>query len=75
MRPANVDITISIGLACSCDHPDEPLTRFLALADKALYRAKETGRNRVYVYTLDGPTASPWDSDSQPIEVLPSYNH
>ena len=76
MRPANVDITISIGLACSCDHPDEPLTRFLALADKALYRAKETGRNRVYLYTREGPMASPWEPpDPETINPVPSYNH
>jgi two-component system cell cycle response regulator len=75
LRPANVNITISIGLACTNDHPDEPLTRFLALADKALYRAKETGRNRVYVYTTDGPTASPWESDPGPLEAVPSYTH
>jgi two-component system cell cycle response regulator len=75
LRPANVNITISIGLACTNDHPDEPLTRFLALADKALYRAKETGRNRVYVYTTDGPTASPWESDPDPLEAVPSYTH
>jgi len=76
LRPANVDITISVGLACSCDHPDVPLTRFLALADKALYRAKETGRNRVYLYTQDGPVASTWDSSNpETANPVPSYNH
>lgn len=76
LHPANVNITISIGLACTCDHPQEPLTRFLALADKALYRAKETGRNRVYIYTKDGPMASPWQSpDPDTVEAQPSYNH
>ena len=76
MRPANVDITISIGLACTTDHPDEPLTRFLALADKALYRAKESGRNRVYLYSQEGPIASPWDSTSPGIaDSVSSYNH
>jgi two-component system cell cycle response regulator len=75
LRPANVNITISIGLACTSDHPDEPLTRFLALADKALYRAKETGRNRVYIYTTDGPTASPWESGPDTLEAVPRYTH
>ncbi len=60
MKPANVDITVSIGLACTQDHPETTLTRFISLADKALYRAKETGRNRVYLYTAEGPIASPW---------------
>lgn len=63
LHPANVKITVSIGLASTEDHPDETLTRFLSLADKALYRAKEAGRNRVYVYTPEGPAASPWDTE------------
>jgi len=75
LRPADVPITISIGLACTSDHPDEPLTRFLALADKALYRAKETGRNRVYLYSSDGPIASPWDSETDFSEDLSRYTH
>ena len=75
LRPANVDITVSIGLACSCDHPDEPLTRFLALADKALYRAKESGRNRVYLYAKEGPMPSPWnESENEILNPLPNYN-
>jgi two-component system cell cycle response regulator len=76
LRPANVSVTISVGLACTCDHPDVPLTRFLALADKALYRAKETGRNRVYLYAQDGPMASPFEPvDPTGLEPVPSYNH
>ena len=63
MRPAKVSITISIGLASTEDHPEENLTRFLSLTDKALYAAKNAGRNRVYIYTQDGPTSSPWDND------------
>lgn len=69
LRPANVQVTVSIGLASTADHPDENLTRFLGLVDKALYRAKESGRNRVYLYTQDGPVASPWNSDENAIEV------
>ncbi|MBI1423584.1 MAG: diguanylate cyclase [Gammaproteobacteria bacterium] len=76
LRPANVNITVSIGLACSCDHPDEPLTRFLALADKALYRAKESGRNRVYLYAKEGPIPSPWnESETEVPNPLSNYNH
>jgi len=66
MRPANVDVTVSMGMASTADHPDETLTRFISLADKALYKAKQTGRNRVYIYTTEGPVASPWDEDSLP---------
>ena len=40
-------ITASFGLAQW--QPAEPLERLLARADRALYRAKETGRNRVEV--------------------------
>lgn len=75
MNPANVKLTISIGLVCKADHPDEKLTRFLALADKALYKAKEMGRNRVYVYTPDGPIASPWESGDEYPSNIPSLTH
>jgi two-component system cell cycle response regulator len=54
LQPAEVDITISIGLATTEDHPNEPLTRFLALADKALYHAKENGRNQLAVCCKQG---------------------
>ncbi|MFO7603757.1 MAG: diguanylate cyclase [Gammaproteobacteria bacterium] len=60
LRPANVDVTISIGVVGSLDYPKATLTRFLALADKALYAAKDNGRNRVYINTSEGPTESPW---------------
>ena len=40
------DITISLGVACAPDHGDEG-GRVLLVADRALYRAKEAGRNRV----------------------------
>ena len=61
LRPADVNITISIGLASTQDHPEESLTRFLALADKALYYAKENGRNQVAIYTEEGAQTSPWE--------------
>lgn len=76
LRPANVSITISIGLACTADHSDETLTRFISLADKALYRAKETGRNRVYLYTRKGPIASPWEDEPRlDTSSLPTFTH
>lgn len=55
LKPAGVDVTVSIGLCSSEDHPNLPLTRFLNLADKALYLAKESGRNQVCVNTVEGP--------------------
>ena len=60
LRPSNIEVTVSIGLVSSLDYPKTTLTRFMSMADKALYAAKENGRNRVYVYTEEGPTESPW---------------
>jgi len=60
LRPAGLDITISIGMVCSLDFPKEHLNQFLTLADKALYAAKERGRNRVCLHTDDGVVDSPW---------------
>jgi diguanylate cyclase (GGDEF)-like protein len=54
LRPRGISITISVGMACSADHPGINLTRLLALADKALYAAKEAGRNCIYLYTPKG---------------------
>lgn len=63
LRPAGVNITISIGLANTEEHPNQSLTRFIALADKALYHSKENGRNRVTIYTKEGCIASPWQAN------------
>lgn len=54
LKPANVELTVSIGLASMQDHPDSNLTQILALADKALFQSKDTGRNRVSVNLPEG---------------------
>ncbi|MCK5724928.1 MAG: response regulator [Gammaproteobacteria bacterium] len=54
LKPANVELTVSIGLASMQDHPDSTLTQILALADKALFQSKDTGRNRVSVNLPEG---------------------
>ena len=59
LKPAGVDITISIGLSSMQDFPESNLTQILALADKALYHSKETGRNRVSYNQEDGIKLSP----------------
>jgi diguanylate cyclase (GGDEF)-like protein len=45
-RPAAASITVSIGAAASPEHASTP-EELVAAADKALYKAKEGGRNRV----------------------------
>ena len=59
LKPADVDLTISIGLASMQEFPDANLTQILVLADKALYHSKETGRNRVSYNLVDGIKLSP----------------
>ena len=75
LKPAGVSITVSIGLACTSDHPEENLTKFISIADKALYMAKENGRNRIYIFTADGATASPWNEESSISEAVPTFTH
>ena len=63
LKPADVELTISIGLASMEDHPDSNLTQILALADKALYHSKENGRNRVSYNLPEGCQVSPLHKD------------
>lgn len=60
LKPADVELTISIGLASMQDHPKSNLSQILALADKALYYSKEKGRNRVSYITAEGKSTSPF---------------
>lgn len=53
-RPADVGATISLGMAGAGDHPGIDLNTLIGLADQALYKAKDTGRNRVYLAGKDG---------------------
>lgn len=40
-------VTVSIGVACSRPAAGQPVTELFETADRALYRAKDAGRNRV----------------------------
>ncbi len=64
LQPAGVDITISLGLASTEDHPDLHLSEFLNKADQALYHSKEQGRNRASLFASDGVQTSPWNYSS-----------
>jgi len=59
LKPMNVKTTISIGMASTGDHANADLTTLLSYADKALYAAKQRGRNRVCIYAPDGVSYSP----------------
>lgn len=43
-------VTISVGVAVQL-HDEEPVSRVIARADEALYRAKNEGRNRVVAFS------------------------
>ncbi|MGD8795345.1 MAG: response regulator [Thiohalophilus sp.] len=64
-RPASVDVTVSIGLASTEDHPGLHLSEFLNKADQALYYSKEQERNRASIFTSEGPQESPWNYSIQ----------
>lgn len=48
-----IRFTISIGLATGTPHKDSSPAEFLRLADKALYLAKQNGRNRLEALTIE----------------------
>lgn len=54
-RPNGI-LTISLGLALCHPGPDQRPKELLAEADRALYQAKETGRNRVVVAPCNPPS-------------------
>ena len=48
-----IHVTASLGVACEICSPDFEIERLVKKADTALYGAKNAGRNRVSLYSLD----------------------
>ncbi|MBU0934525.1 MAG: GGDEF domain-containing protein [Spirochaetes bacterium] len=51
--PVRTDLSVSIGVACTPEHANSAKELYEA-ADRALFRAKETGRNRVVLSSSGG---------------------
>lgn len=58
LRPEGVAVSVSIGIAGIDDHQGSDLNELLRLADKALYAAKDNGRNQVCLTQGDGSVGS-----------------
>jgi len=66
-----VNVTLSVGVAVLGRHGQD-LFELLAAADLALYRAKDTGRNRVCVF--DPADAAP-DAAPDPSRLRSIFDH
>jgi diguanylate cyclase (GGDEF)-like protein len=64
-----ISITVSLGVAVSEGQNSLDAESLLQMADEALYRAKQTGRNRV---ELAGP---PEHTEAPPAEHVPAADH
>ncbi|SLC91255.1 PAS/PAC sensor-containing diguanylate cyclase [Mycobacteroides abscessus subsp. abscessus] len=49
----DIPVTFSMGVAEAIQEAKETVDQLLIKADKALYSAKQSGRNQVHVYTED----------------------
>lgn len=60
-----ISVTVSLGAASSCEAYPHDTENLLLLADEALYRAKENGRNRAELSASSNPAASPSSSHQE----------
>ncbi len=58
LQPEGVSVSVSIGIAGVEDHPAVNLNALLGIADKALYVAKDGGRNKVCLTQAGGTVGS-----------------
>ncbi|MCK5639691.1 MAG: diguanylate cyclase [Gammaproteobacteria bacterium] len=63
LAPEGIPISTSIGMVCAQEQPGAALDILLELADKALYAAKEKGRNQVCVMNAMGKIVSLYRAD------------
>ena len=67
-RADTVPVTLSIGIASLLSAHDLPLEQLISRADRALYRAKLLGRNRVEVQSLSAAATDDCNAPGMPME-------
>lgn len=64
LEPVGVKVSISGGIVGSQQHPGFSLSEFIAYADQALYKAKESGRNCVFINKNGDLNQSPYQDNA-----------